>query len=286
MKKFQISPRFTPRDSRSLESYLHEIAQIPLLTIDEEVRLAQRIHNGDENAVNILVISNLRFVVSVAKRFLNNGLDLPDLISAGNIGLIKAAKRFDETRGIKFCSYAVWWINQSIHEALNKESRTLKLPANKIAFLSKISKQSARLEQKLQHAPSLSEVTESMGEDESRVSALLCSAEKPLSLDAPLQNEEDLTRMDTLADPSGAKTDDGLMRESLHYEIENFLSILPERERNILKMFFGIGHPHPFSLGEIATHMRLSQDRVRHLHCKALRFLKGNKNKERLRGYL
>ena len=286
MRKFQISPRVTPRDSRSIESYMHEIAQIPLLTIDEEVSLAQRIHNGDENAVNSLVTGNLRFVVTVAKRYLNSGLDLPDLISAGNIGLLKAARRFDETRGIKFCSYAVWWIRQSILDSLNKEGRTVTLPANKIAFLSKISKQRTRLEQELQHSPSLSEVTDSLGEDESRVGALMCSAEKPLSLDAPLQDEEDLTRMDTLADPSGAKTDDGLMQESLHYEIENFLSILPEKERNILKMSFGIGQPHPYTLGEIATHMRLSHDRVRHLHCKALRYLKGSKNKERLRGYL
>lgn len=286
MKKLQIISRVTPRDSRSVDSYLHDIAQFPLLTIEEEVSLAQRIHLGDDEALERMVKGNLRFVVSVAKTFLNRGLDFPDLISAGNIGLLKAAKRFDETRGIKFCSYAVWWIRQSILAAIAKDGRTVVLPANKIAFLSKISKEHTRLEQELQHTPSLDEVIESLGEDTARVSGLLLTAEKPLSLDAPLQSDDDITRMDTIADTSGVRTDDGLMQESLRYEIENFLSILPQKERKVLEMFFGFGLPHPFSLGEIASHMRLSHDRVRHLHCKALQRLKSSSNKERLRGYL
>ena len=286
MKNLQISTRVTPRDSRSIENYLHDIALIPLLTADEEVELARRIHEGDEQALDRLVTGNLRFVVSVAKNYLNRGLDFPDLISSGNIGLITAAKRFDETRGIKFCSYAVWWIRQSILQALAKEGRTVTLPANKLAFLSKISKTQSLLEQELQRSPDRTEITDLLLEDNDKVCFLLSTAERPLSLDAPLQSDEDITRIDTIADTTTAKTDDGLIQESLNYEIENVLTILPQNERSILKMSFGIGHSHPYSMGEIASHMRLSQERVRQLYAKALRHLRLSSKKERLRGYL
>lgn len=286
MRNLQISTRVTPRDSRSIENYLHDISQIPLLTADEEVELARKIHNGDEQALERLVTGNLRFVVSVAKNYLNRGLDFPDLVSSGNIGLITAAKRFDETRGIKFCSYAVWWIRQSILQALAKEGRAVTLPANKLALLSKFSKTHSRLEQVLQRSPDRTEITNILREDDTMVSWLLSTAERPFSLDAPLQNDEDITRIDTIADTTSAKTDDGLIQESLHCEIENVLTILPQNERSILRMSFGIGHPHPYSMGEIATHLRLSQDRVRQLYAKALRRLRQSTNKERLRGYL
>ena len=242
MRNLQISTRVTPRDSRSIENYLHDIALIPLLTADEEVELARRIHDGDEQALERLVTGNLRFVVSVAKNYLNRGLDFPDLVSSGNIGLITAAKRFDETRGIKFCSYAVWWIRQSILQALAKEGRAVTLPANKLALLSKFSKTQSLLEQELQRSPDRTEITDMLREDNTMVSWLLSTAERPFSLDAPLQNDEDITRIDTIADTTSAKTDDGLIQESLHYEIENFLTTLPQNERSILRMSFGIGH--------------------------------------------
>lgn len=286
MNKLQLKTRITPRDSHSIESYLHEINQFPIPTIEEEVELAQRIHNGDEQALDRLVTGNLRFVVSVAKNYLNRGLDFPDLISAGNIGLIKAARRFDETLGIKFCSYAVWWIRQSVMEALNKEGRPVKLPANKIAFLMKMNKERSRLEQKLHHTPTLSEVTESMQEDEARVGELMLSAERPVSLDAPMQGDEELTKMDTLTDPSGKSTDDGLMQESMRHDLQNLLSILPESERKIIELAFGINLPYAYSMGEIAVQMKLSDERVRQIHNKAIRRLQGSNNIEPLRGYL
>ena len=285
MKKLQITTRVTPRDSKSMEVYLHEISKIPLLTIEEEVELARRIHDGDEQALNRLVTSNLRFVVSVSKNFLGNGLALIDLISAGNIGLIKAAKRFDETYGIKFCSYAVWWIRQAITDALNKEGHIVTMPANKLALLSKISKERSRMEQQLQYTPSINEVTDSLGEDGLQVSGLICTAERPVSLDAPLQGEEDLTRMDTMADTSSAKTDEGLMQESLRLEIESVLSALPNHEREVVRMSYGFNQPHPYTIGEIALQMRLSNERVRQLHVRALKRLR-NMNNERLRSYL
>ena len=286
MRNLQISTRVTPRDSRSIENYLHDISQIPLLSADEEVELARKIHNGDGHALERLVTGNLRFVVSVAKNYLNRGLDFPDLVSSGNIGLITAAKRFDETRGIKFCSYAVWWIRQSILQALAKEGRAVTLPANKLALLSKFSKTHSRLEQVLQRSPDRTEITDMLREDDTMVSWLLSTAERPFSLDAPLQNDEDITRIDTIADTTSAKTDDGLIQESLHYEIENFLTTLPQNERNILRMSFGIGQSHPYSMGEIATHMRLSPERVRQLYSRAMRRLRQSTHKERLRGYL
>jgi RNA polymerase primary sigma factor len=286
MNKLQFKTRITPRDTHSIESYLHEINQFPIPTIEEEVELAQRIHNGDEQALDRLVTGNLRFVVSVAKNYLNRGLDFPDLISAGNIGLIKAARRFDETLGIKFCSYAVWWIRQSVMEALNKEGRPVKLPANKIAFLMKMNKERSRLEQKLHHTPTLSEVTESMQEDEARVGELMLSAERPVSLDAPMQGDEELTKMDTLTDPAGKSTDDALMQESMRHDLQKLLSILPESERKIIELAFGINLPYAYSMGEIAVQMKLSDERVRQIHNKAIRRLQGSNNIEPLRGYL
>ena len=286
MKNLQIKVRITPRDSRSLEIYFRDIDKFPLLTPEEEVSLAQRIHAGDTAALNCLVHSNLRFVVTVAKNYLNHGLDLPELISAGNQGLITAAKRFDETRGVKFCSYAVWWIRQSILQTIAKEGRVVSLPANRLALLLRINRESARLEQQLGRTPSHKEVSESLNEKEETVDCMLKSSEKPLSLDAPLQSEEDIMRIDTLTDPSAPKTDDKLMKESLQNDIKTVLSNLSYNESNILKMYFGIDHSHAYSMKKIALRMSLSRERVRQIHNKALSRLQHSSTKEYLRAYL
>lgn len=286
MKNLQIGSRITPRASRTIDTYLRDIAHLPLLTPEEEVSLARRIHDGDERALERMVQGNLRFVISVAKNYQNMGLELPDLISAGNMGLVTAAKRFDETRGFKFCSYAVWWIRQSILQALAKDGRTVALPSNQLGLLSKIGKASIQLEQELQRTPTASEVTERLEADEKHVSWLLLTAEKPLSLDAPLQCEDNIMRIDTLVDSSATATDDSLMQESLHTEIMNALAILPENERNILKMSFGIEHPHPYSMEEIAMHLKVSRERVRQIQGRALQRLQRSSSRDRLRAYL
>ena len=286
MKNLQKRISVTPRDSQTLDQYMRDIAQLPRLSVEEEVSLAQRIRTGDEKAFEQLVLGNVRFVITVAKHYQGCGLDLPDLISAGNIGLVTAAKRFDETMGNKFCSYAVWWIRQSILQALAKEGRMVALPANKVTMLSKIGKESARLEQELQRMPSRTELTDRLQEKEKRIGWLLRSSEKPMSLDAPLQSEEDVMRIDTLTDPSAPKTDDKLMKESLHHDIEAVLSNLSKNESNILKLSYGIGCTHAYSMEEIAQRMRLSRERVRQIHNKAISRLQHSSSKELLRAYL
>lgn len=286
MKNLQKQFRVTPRDSRSLDLYLRDIARQPLLTIDEEVSLARRIHAGDEKAVEQLVLGNVRFVVTVAKHYMGCGLELPDLISAGNMGLLTAARRFDETRGIKFCSYASIWIRQAILSALSKNSRMVALPANQQALLSKLGKEMARLEQELQRTPTMSEVTDRLGQDEALLNSLLGTSGRALSLDAPLAGEEDLVLIDTLTDPAAPKTDDGLMRESLHDDLECLLGNLPQAESKVLKMYFGIGHPRTYSMDEIGLRMNLSRERVRQLYTKAMSRLQHSSSKEHLRDYL
>lgn len=286
MKNLQKRPCITPRDSRSFNQYLRDISQLPRLSVEEEVSLAQRIHAGDEKALKQMVEGNLRFVITVAKNYQGCGLELSDLISAGNIGLITAARRYDETVGTKFCSYAIWWIRQSILQALAKEGRMVTLPAHQLALLSRIGKESSRLEQELGRAPSRSEVTDRLDENEEHVRRLMRSSERPVSLDAPLQNEEDITRIDSLTDPSAPRTDDNLMKESLHKDIESVLSNLPQNESIILKLAYGIGHSHAYSMEEIALRMRLSRERVRQIHNKALSRLQRGSTKELLRAYL
>lgn len=286
MKKLQIKVRVTPRDCRSTEIYFRDIYKFPLLSPEEEVKLAQRIHTGDQEALNRMVSCNLRFVVTVAKSYLNQGVELPDLISVGNQGLITAAKRFDETRGVKFCSYAVWWIRQSILHAIAKEGRAVALPANKLALLSRIKRECARLEQQLGRTLSPKEVCESLNEKEELVGRILKSAEKPLSLDAPLQSEEDIMRIDSLTDSSAPKTDDKLMKESLNEDIKTILSNLSHSESDIIKMYFGIDHSHAYSMEEIALRMSLSRERVRQIHNKAMSRLQYSSTKESLIAYL
>ena len=286
MKNLQIKSRITPRASKTIDAYLKDIAQLPLLTLQEEFSLAQRIHDGDERALKRMVQGNLRFVVSVAKNYQNMGLDLEDLISAGNMGLVTAAKRFDEKRGFKFCSYAVWWIRQAILQAISKEGRTVTLPANQLSLLSRIGKETSRLEQELQRSPTRAEVIESLDIREDQVNWLMDTSERPLSLDAPLQSDGDVMRIDTIADTSSARTDDSLMQESLRNEIAGVLSILPDNERNILRMSFGIDRPHPCSLDEIAMQMKLTRERVRQLQNKALLRLRRSSSMDKLKMYL
>lgn len=285
MKNLQINSRITPRASRTIDTYLKDIAQLPLLTPEEEVSLARRIHAGDVRALERMVQGNLRFVVSVAKNYQNMGLELVDLISAGNIGLVTAAKRFDETRGFKFCSYAVWWIRQSILQAISKEGRTVALPANQLSLLSKMGREASRLEQELQRTPTAAEVTERLDANEEHVNWLMNTSERPLSLDAPIQGDDSSMRIDTIAD-SSTRTDDSLMAESLHTEIESALAILPQNEQSILKMSFGIDHPHPCSLDEIAMQMKLTRERVRQIQAKAITRLRRSSNRDRLKMYL
>ena len=285
MKNLQIKSRITPRSSRTIDTYLRDIAQLPLLTLQEEFELAQRIHTGDERALERMVQGNLRFVVSVAKNYQNMGLDLEDLISAGNMGLVTAAKRFDETRGFKFCSYAVWWIRQSILQAISKEGRTVTLPANQLSLLSKMGQETSRLEQELHRTPTAEEVTERLEANEEHVRWLLHTSERPVSLDAPVLGDEGSMRIDTIADKS-SRTDESLMAESLRTEINNALTILPQNEQNIIKMSFGIGQPHPYSMDEIAMKMNLTRERVRQIQVKALTRLRRSSNRETLKMYL
>ena len=286
MKNLQKNIRITPRDSHSIESYFHDIAKLPRLSTEDEVILAQRIHAGDEKALEQMVLGNLRFVVTVAKNYMNMGLELPDLISAGNIGLITAARRFDETRGNKFCTYAVWWIRQAITQALAKDGRVISLPANQLALLSKIGKETMRLEQELQRTPDNTEVTDRLNENNHRINQLLCSSQKPVSLDAPIQDNDDLVRIDTLTDSAAPDTDNGLIRESLHNDIVSILSLLSKTESSVIKMHFGIDHPRSYSIDEIAIHLKLSRERVRQIHNKAILRLQRSNTKERLRSYL
>ena len=293
MKNLQITPRITPRISRTVDIYLHDIAHQPLLTVDEEVELAQKIRKGDERALERIVLGNLRFVVSVAKKYQNMGLPLSDLISAGNIGLVIAAKRFDETRGVKFCSYAIWWIRQSILKALGKEGRTVTLPAHQLGLLTKMNTETSRLEQELQRAPSRTEVADRLqetltrgGDIEKHLEQLMYASQQTLSLNAPVMDDEDMTLIDTLTDPFAPKTDDGLMRESLCSDVESVLSNLPKNECRILKMYFGIGYTHAYSMDEIGIRIGMSRERVRQLHNKALMRLQRSTTKERLRIHL
>ena len=285
MKNLQIKSRITPRQSRTIETYLKDIAQLPLLTLQEECELAQRIHAGDERALERMVLGNLRFVVSVAKNYQNMGLDLEDLISAGNIGLVTAARRFDETRGFKFCSYAVWWIRQSILQAISKEGHTVVLPANQLNLLSKMGREASRLEQELGRTPTAEEVTERLDANEEHVRWLLQTSERPISLDTPVLGDEGSLKIDTIADKS-YRTDDSLMAESLRTEIESALSILPPKEQRILRLSFGIDQTHSFSMDEIAMRLNLTRERVRQIQVKALARLRRSSSIDKLKMYL
>ena len=286
MRQLKITHSITNRDIKSLDKYLQDICSEELLTPEEEVQLAQRIKNGDQAALDKLTRANLRFVVSVAKQYQNQGLSLPDLINEGNVGLIKAAKRFDETRGFKFISYAVWWIRQSILQAIAENSRIVRLPANQLGALNKLKKEMAKLEQELERPPSEEELAERVDLPEDKIKSILGISGRHISIDAPLVADEDTNFGDVLPNEDTPPTDDALMKESLSMEIERSLATLTEYEREVIKMYFGIGMPHPLSLDEIAMKFNLTRERVRQIKEKGIKRLKNSSKSKHLMAYL
>ncbi len=273
MRQLKITQSITNRESQSLDKYLHEIGKVDLITAEEEVILAQKIREGDQAALERLTKTNLRFVVSVAKQYQNQGLTLGDLINEGNLGLIKAAKRFDETKGFKFISYAVWWIRQSILQAIAEQSRIVRLPLNQVGSLSKISKAFSRLEQEFEREPSPEELADNLETTVEKISDTLSNSGRHVSMDAPFVQGEENTLLDVLEN-SDPNTDSALINESLSEEIKRSLSTLTEREREIIVLFFGLSTNHPLSLEEIGEKFNLTRERVRQIKDKALQRLR------------
>lgn len=286
MRQLKISKSITNRETASLDKYLQDIGKEELITTDEEVQLAQRIRAGDQLALEKLCKANLRFVVSVAKQYQNQGLSLPDLINEGNLGLIKAARRFDETRGFKFISYAVWWIRQSILQALAEQSRIVRLPLNQVGSLSKMNKVSSRLEQRYERPPSVDEIAKEMEISEHKVEETMRISTRTISMDAPLDQDDDLRFLDVFVADDAPGTDEYLIRESLAREVQRSLSTLAEKEREIINLFYGIGVPHNYTLEEIGDMFDLTRERVRQIKEKALRRLKHSSRSKLLKAYL
>jgi RNA polymerase primary sigma factor len=274
MRQLKISKSITNRDTASLERYLADIAKETMITADEEVELARRIKEGDEAALEKLTKTNLRFVVSVAKQYQNQGISLPDLINEGNVGLIKAAKRFDETRGFKFISYAVWWIRQAILQAIADQSRIVRLPLNQVGTINKIKKEIARLEQELQRPPTFEEISEAIDLPEYKISEIMKMNTYTQSIDSPIAPDEDTKFIDTFIYDNDEDTDSQLMNESLSLEINDVLSTLSEKEREIIKLFYGINSSHEYTLDEIGDRYDLSRERVRQIKERALKRLR------------
>ena len=286
MRQLKITKSITNRESQSLEKYLQEIGREELITAEEEVRLARKIKEGDQNALDRLTKANLRFVVSVAKQYQNQGLSLPDLINEGNLGLIKAAKRFDETRGFKFISYAVWWIRQSILQALAEQSRIVRLPLNQVGSLNKISKAYSKLEQEFEREPSPEELAKILDIPTEKIADTMRVSGKHVSMDAPFVQGEDNSLIDVLENQDSPRADSLLMNESLQKEIERSLSTLTEREREVIKLFFGIGMQHGLTLEEIGAKFDLTRERVRQIKEKAIRRLRHKSRSRLLKAYL
>lgn len=287
MRQLKITRSITNRESASLEKYLQEIAKVDLITAEEEVELARRIRNGDPDALEKLTKANLRFVVSVAKQYQNQGLSLPDLINEGNLGLIKAAQRFDETRGFKFISYAVWWIRQSILQALAEQSRIVRLPLNKVGSLNKINKAFSQLEQQYEREPTSEELAALLDVSDDEVRATISVASRHLSMDAPFQEGEDGSLVDVLKNPNTVNTDRDVEHiESLRKEIERSLTLLTERQSEVLRLFFGIGVNQPVSLEDIADRFNLTRERVRQIKDKAITKLRSTNRSKVLKTYL
>ena len=286
MRQLKISKSITNRETASLDKYLQDIGKEELITTDEEVHLAQRIRAGDQQALEKLCKANLRFVVSVAKQYQNQGLSLPDLINEGTLGLIKAARRFDETRGFKFISYAVWWIRQSILQALAEQSRIVRLPLNQVGSLSKMNKVSSRLEQRYERPPSADEIAKEMEISEHKVEETLRISTRTISMDAPLDQDDDLRFLDVFVSEDAPGTDEDLIRESLAREVQRSLSTLAEKEREIINLFYGIGVPHNYTLEEIGDMFDLTRERVRQIKEKALRRLNHSSRSKLLKAYL
>ena len=284
MRQLKISKSITNRESASLDKYLQEIGREDLISVEEEVELAQRIRNGDQRALDKLTRANLRFVVSVAKQYQNQGLSLPDLINEGNLGLIKAAQKFDETRGFKFISYAVWWIRQSILQALAEQSRIVRLPLNQVGSLNKISKELSKFEQENQRRPSAEELANRLDIPVEKISSTISVSGRSISVDAPFAEGEDNCMLDVLTNDDSPMADSSLNQESLSKEVDRALNQLHDREREILKTFFGIGCQE-MTLEEIGDKFDLTRERVRQIKEKAIRKLKGQKSRL-LKSYL
>ncbi len=286
MRQLKIVKSITNRNTASLDKYLQEIGREELITAEEEVELARRIKAGDEKALEKLTKANLRFVVSVAKQYQNQGLSLPDLINEGNVGLIKAARRFDETRGFKFISYAVWWIRQSILQALAEQSRIVRLPLNQVGSLNKIKKVSNQLEQEYERTPSASEIAKAMEIPEDKIDAVMKISTRSVSMDAPVIPDEDTTLIDLMSPEDSKSTDEELMQESLRREIERSLSTLSEKERDVINLYYGIGMNHGLTLEEIGAKFDLTRERVRQIKEKAIRRLRHTSRSRLLKAYL
>ena len=285
MRQLKITKSITNRESASLDKYLQEIGREELITVEEEVELAQRIKKGDQEALEKLTRANLRFVVSVVKQYQNQGLSLPDLINEGNLGLIKAAEKFDETRGFKFISYAVWWIRQSILQALAEQSRIVRLPLNQVGSLNKINKALSKFEQENERMPSSDELAEILGIPREKINDTLRVSGRHVSVDAPFVDGEDNSLLDVLVNNDSPNADRGLVNESLNKEIERALSTLTERERDIVRYFFGIGCQE-MTLEEIGEHFGLTRERVRQIKEKAIRRLRHSARSKLLKSYL
>jgi RNA polymerase primary sigma factor len=286
MRQLKITKQVTNRETASLDKYLQEIGKVELITAQEEVELAQRIKAGDQRALEKLTKANLRFVVSVAKQYQNQGLTLPDLINEGNLGLIKAAQRFDETRGFKFISYAVWWIRQSILQALAEQSRIVRLPLNKIGSINKINKAYAALEQTHQRPPSAEEIAEVLEMSEDDVKESLRNSGRHVSMDAPLVEGEDSNLYDVLNSSDSPHPDQDLMVDSLRTEIERSLATLTPREGDVIRLYFGLNGQHPLTLEEIGEKFDLTRERVRQIKEKAIRRMKHTSRSKILKTYL
>lgn len=286
MRQLKISRSITNRENTSLDKYLQDIAKEGMVTPEEEVELARKIKEGNQIALNRLVNANLRFVVSVAKQYQNQGLSLSDLINEGNVGLIKAAHRFDETRGFKFISYAVWWIRQSILQAIAEQSRIIRLPLNQVGSLSKLKKTTSSLEQEFERVPSTSEIAEKLDISEEKIEAIMKINTFHISVDAPLKEDEDAVFLDTYIPENEEETDQHLMQESLNREIERSLAGLTDKERDVINLYYGIGESHSLTLEEIALKYNLTRERVRQIKDKAIRRLKSTSRTRLLKTYL
>ncbi|MCL1974154.1 MAG: RNA polymerase sigma factor RpoD/SigA [Bacteroidetes bacterium] len=285
MRQLKITKSITNRESASLDKYLQEIGREELISVEEEVELAQRIRRGEQEALEKLTRANLRFVVSVAKQYQNQGLSLPDLINEGNLGLIKAAEKFDETRGFKFISYAVWWIRQSILQALAEQSRIVRLPLNQVGSLNKINRALSKFEQENERVPSPDELSEILDIPREKIADTLRVSGRHVSVDAPFVDGEDNNLLDVLVNNDSPNADRGLVNESLNKEIERALSTLTERERDIVKYFFGIG-TQEMTLEEIGEYFGLTRERVRQIKEKAIRRLRHSARSKLLKSYL
>lgn len=286
MKQLKISKSITNRDAGTLEKYLQDIAKEKLVTPEEEVELAQRIKSGDRQAMDRLVRANLRFVVSVAKQYQNQGLSLQDLINEGNVGLIKAAQRFDETRGFKFISYAVWWIRQSILQAVAEQARIIRLPLNQVGAVSKMKKTAAMLEQEYQRRPSTEELAKELDLSEEKVENLMGMNMRQISTDAPLDDDDEGNFLDVYVDQDSTATDEAVENESDNAAVKRVLDALTDKERQVIRMYYGIGTAREYSLDEIAISMGISRERTRQIRDRALKRLKSGTNSSLYQMYL